>query len=111
MVVVVVVVVLSLLLLSLLLLLLLLLLLSLLYFQVTLESDLEVEISYYNDKFATWEPFLEPEITDGESVKWGLQLKVPYSCSYCAAIQTSSILRLLFSDFFLPSNPGYKPFC
>lgn len=40
------------------------------------EGSLDVEVAYYNEKLAVWEPLLEPVIEDGHMRRWLLGLEV-----------------------------------
>lgn len=44
--------------------------------QLKVEADVAVQISYYNECLATWEPLLEPAIEGEEKTMWEVQLKV-----------------------------------
>ena len=44
--------------------------------QLTVEADVRVEISYYNERLAAWEPLLEPVMIEQEKTMWEVQIKV-----------------------------------
>lgn len=37
---------------------------------------MRVEISYYNERLAVWEPLLEPVMIEQEKTMWEVQIKV-----------------------------------
>ena len=41
-----------------------------------MEADVRVEISYYNERLAAWEPLLEPVMIEQEKTMWEVQIKV-----------------------------------
>ena len=44
--------------------------------KLKVEADVAVQISYYNECLAAWEPLLEPVMIDNEKSLWEVQLKV-----------------------------------
>ena len=44
--------------------------------QLKVEADVRVEISYYNERLAAWEPLLEPVMIEQEKTMWEVQIKV-----------------------------------
>lgn len=44
--------------------------------QLKVEADVRVEISYYNERLAVWEPLLEPVMIEQEKTMWEVQIKV-----------------------------------
>ena len=44
--------------------------------QLKVEGDVEVQVSYYNERLAAWEPLLEPVIVKDEKSMWRVQVKV-----------------------------------
>ena len=44
--------------------------------QLKVEADVKVEISYYNERLAAWEPLLEPVMIEQEKTMWEVQIKV-----------------------------------
>ena len=44
--------------------------------QLKVEADVRVEISYYNEHLAAWEPLLEPVMIEQEKTMWEVQIKV-----------------------------------
>ena len=50
--------------------------------KLKVEADVAVQVSYYNECLAVWEPLLEPLMVENEKTMWEVQLKVTdYSCS------------------------------
>ena len=46
------------------------------YKQLQVETNVAVQISFYNERLAAWEPLLEPIIEGNETTMWEVQLKV-----------------------------------
>jgi len=44
--------------------------------QLKVEADVAVQMSYYNESLAAWEPLLEPLVVEKEKTMWEVQLKV-----------------------------------
>lgn len=44
--------------------------------QLKVEADVAVQVSYYNECLAAWEPLLEPVIIEEQKAMWEVQLKV-----------------------------------
>ena len=44
--------------------------------QLKVEADVAVQMSYYNESLAAWEPLLEPVVVEKEKTMWEVQLKV-----------------------------------
>ena len=47
--------------------------------QLKVEADVAVQISYYNECLAAWEPLLEPVMIQEEKTMWELVLKVTHT--------------------------------
>ena len=41
-----------------------------------MEGSLDLEVGYYNEKLAVWEPLIEPVVHGGKMRRWQLNLEV-----------------------------------
>ena len=44
--------------------------------QLYVEGSLDLEVGYYNEKLAVWEPLIEPVVHGGKMRRWQLNLEV-----------------------------------
>ena len=60
-------------------------------FQLCVEGSLDLEVGYYNEKLAVWEPLIEPVINEGKTRRWQLNLEVSLRSvgpSHCMLLAT-----------------------
>ncbi|XP_068698299.1 intermembrane lipid transfer protein VPS13C-like isoform X1 [Montipora foliosa] len=53
--------------------------------QLQVETNVAVQISFYNERLAAWEPLLEPIIEGNETTMWEVQLKVFLAEAYVSS--------------------------
>ena len=59
-----------------------------------MEADVAVEISYYNERLAAWEPLLEPVMIEQEKTMWEVQIKVTDIILFDKRYKNSKNLKL-----------------
>ena len=59
-----------------------------------MEADVAVEISYYNERLAAWEPLLEPVMIEQEKTMWEVQIKVTDIILFDKSYKNSKNLKL-----------------
>ena len=62
--------------------------------QLKVEADVRVEISYYNERLAAWEPLLEPVMIEQEKTMWEVQIKVTDIILFDKSYKNSKNLKL-----------------
>ena len=62
--------------------------------QLKVEADVAVEISYYNERLAAWEPLLEPVMIEQEKTMWEVQIKVTDIILFDKRYKNSKNLKL-----------------
>ena len=62
--------------------------------QLKVEADVRVEISYYNERLAAWEPLLEPVMIEQEKTMWEVQIKVTDIILFDKSFKNSKNLKL-----------------
>ena len=62
--------------------------------QLKVEADVAVEISYYNERLAAWEPLLEPVMIEQEKTMWEVQIKVTDIILFDKSYKNSKNLKL-----------------
>ena len=62
--------------------------------QLKVEGDVAVEISYYNECLAAWEPLLEPVMIEQEKTMWEVQIKVTDIILFDKSYKNSKNLKL-----------------
>ena len=62
--------------------------------QLKVEADVAVEISYYNECLAAWEPLLEPVMIEQEKTMWEVQIKVTDINLFHKSYKNSKNLKL-----------------
>ena len=45
-------------------------------FQLNVSSDISMEVAYYNEKLAVWEPLVEPVESDNKHRPWEINVQV-----------------------------------
>lgn len=67
------------------------------WFQPEVESNLRLEVSFYNENLSEWEPVVEPVLENRKRRKWDLEIQV-ISFLICSTLHFSYIVCRLGID-------------
>ncbi|KAL9969256.1 hypothetical protein ACROYT_G021452 [Oculina patagonica] len=59
--------------------------------QLKVEADVAVQVSYYNECLAAWEPLLEPVMVEDEKTMWEVQLKLFLAEGYVSSFSPKDV--------------------